>query len=73
MALAWWGQVVNINNQHEPDTGKFLEAVEDVHWVLKQILSGFACKPMKKHLAENDEPSGSNKRYVYHLVFINDS
>lgn len=61
MALAWWGQVV----LKEKDTAKFLEAVEDVKWVLKLILNSFASnsKPMtKKRFADNDEPSGSNKK-----------
>lgn len=63
MGLGWWGQVVNLKDKDEQDTGKFLEAVEDVHWVLKQILNSFPSKQMtKKRLAENDDSCSSNKR-----------
>jgi hypothetical protein len=60
MALAWWGQAINLKDKEDQNTGKFMEAVEDVQWVLKQILNSFP--KTKKRSADDDEPSGSNKR-----------
>ena len=74
MALGWWGKVINLKDQDEPDTGKFLEAVEDVQWVLDQILKSFASQDSettKKRSAEIDDQSDSKKRWVFLMVFIN--
>jgi hypothetical protein len=75
MTLGWWGQVLNSKDHEERELqDKFLEAVEDVQSVLEQILNSFASKPgMKKRSADDDEPSGNNKRYVHLVVFINDT
>jgi hypothetical protein len=63
MALGWWGQVVNLEDQDEGETQKVLEAVEDVQWVLNQALNSFASESMtKKRSLDNGEPSGSNKK-----------
>ena len=62
MALAWWGKVVKWDKDKK-DGRKFLEAVEDVQWVLKELLKSFISKPKtKKRLADDDEPSSSNKK-----------
>lgn len=63
MALAWWGQVVNLEVQDKGEARKFFEAVEDVQWVLNQVLISFAPEPMtKKRSMDNEEPYGSNKK-----------
>jgi hypothetical protein len=77
MTLGWWGQVHNSKDHEEHELqDDFLEAVEDVQWVLEQISNSYASEPgmkLKKRSADDDEPSGNNKRYVHLVVFINDT
>jgi hypothetical protein len=59
MALAWWGEVIKDQQQAE-----FFKAVEDVQWVLEQILQSFASKPMtmKRQVDDDENDAQSFKR-----------